>query len=46
VVNDRGGLEGILSVDDLIDLVAEELSDLSTLVSREQKRQRETKSSF
>lgn len=46
VVNDRGGLEGILSFDDLIDLVAEELSDLSTLVSREQKRERETKSSF
>lgn len=46
VVNDQGGLEGILSVDDLIDLVAEELSDLSTLVSREQKRERETRSSF
>jgi CBS domain-containing protein len=46
VVNDRGGLEGILSFDDLIDLVAEELSDLSTLVSREQKRERETKSSL
>ncbi len=46
VVNDRGGLEGILSVDDLIDLVAEELSDLKTLVSREQKRERETKSSL
>lgn len=28
----------------MIDLVAEELSDLSTLVSREQKRERETKS--
>lgn len=41
VVNDRGELEGILSFDDLIDLVAEELSDLSTLVSREQKRERE-----
>ena len=46
VVNDQGGLEGILSFDDLIDLVAEELSDLSTLVSREQKRERETKSSL
>lgn len=44
VVNDQGGLEGILTFDDLIDLVAEELSDLSTLVSREQKRERETKS--
>lgn len=45
VVNDRGGLEGILSFDDLIDLIAEELSDLSTLVSREQKREREAKPS-
>jgi CBS domain-containing protein len=42
VVNGQGGLEGILSFDDLIDLVAEELSDLSALVSREQKRERET----
>lgn len=41
VVNDQGGLEGILSFDDLIDLLAEELSDLSTLLSREQKRERE-----
>jgi len=45
VVNDQGGLEGILSFDDLIDLVAEELSDLRTLVSREQTRERETKAS-
>jgi CBS domain-containing protein len=43
VVNDRGGLEGILSFDDLIDLLAEELSDLSNLVSREQRREREAK---
>ena len=41
VVNHRDGLEGILSVEDLIDLVAEELSDLRTLVGREQKRERE-----
>lgn len=46
VVNDQGRLEGILSFDDLVDLVAEQLSDLSTLVSREQKRERETKSSL
>jgi CBS domain-containing protein len=46
VVNDRGGLEGILSFDDLIDFVAEELSDLSFLVAREQKRERDTRSSF
>jgi CBS domain-containing protein len=41
VVNERGGLEGLLTFDDLIDVVAEELSDLSALVSREQKRERE-----
>lgn len=45
VVNDEGGLEGILSFDDLLDLLAEQLSDLSTLVSREQKREREAKPS-
>jgi CBS domain-containing protein len=41
VVNDQGDLQGILSIDDLIDLVAEELSDLSTLISREQTREHE-----
>jgi CBS domain-containing protein len=41
VVNDKGGLEGILTFDDLIDLIAEELSDLTNLVSREQKRERQ-----
>jgi CBS domain-containing protein len=45
IVNDAGGLEGILSFDDLIDLLAEELSDLSNLVSREQRREREAKPS-
>ena len=44
VVNDLGGLEGIVSIDDLIDLVAEELSELSALVSRRQ-REHEAKSS-
>jgi CBS domain-containing protein len=41
VVNERGGLEGLLTFDDLVDVVAEELSDLSALISREQKRERE-----
>jgi CBS domain-containing protein len=41
VVNEHGGLEGLLTFDDLIDVVAEALSDLSALVSREQKRERE-----
>ncbi len=43
VVNDNGGLEGILTFDDVVDVVAEELSDLSTLIAREQKREREEK---
>jgi len=41
VVNDRGALEGILTFDDVLELVAGELSDLSTLLSREQSRERE-----
>lgn len=45
VVNLNGGLEGILAFDDLLDLVAEELSDLSKLVEREQKRERDEKPS-
>jgi CBS domain-containing protein len=36
VVNDQGVLVGILSVDDVIDALAEELMDLATLIRREQ----------
>jgi CBS domain-containing protein len=43
VVNRNGGLEGIVTFDDLVELVAEELSDLTSLVTREQKREREEK---
>jgi CBS domain-containing protein len=43
VVNERGGLEGILSFDDLVEFVADELSDLSSLLAREQKHEREAK---
>ena len=41
VVNDRGGLEGILAVDDLIDLLAEQLTDLARLVMGEHQRESE-----
>jgi CBS domain-containing protein len=41
VVNDRGGLEGILTFDDVIELLSEELTDLAKLVAKEQKRERE-----
>jgi CBS domain-containing protein len=40
VVNDRGGLEGLLTFDDVIELLSEELTDLAKLVAREQKRER------
>jgi CBS domain-containing protein len=40
VVNDDGGLEGILTFDDMIELLSEELTDLAKLVVSEQKRER------
>ncbi|NIP74088.1 MAG: CBS domain-containing protein [Gammaproteobacteria bacterium] len=43
VVNQRGGLEGILTVDDLIDLLAEQMSDLVQLFRREQRREQATR---
>lgn len=36
VVNDDGALVGILTVDDLVDLLSEEMSDLSQLIAQEQ----------
>lgn len=39
VVDDKGGLIGILALDDLLELLAEELLDLSKLVKYEQKRE-------
>lgn len=41
VVNGSGGLEGILAVDDIIELLAGTLSDLAGLITREQNRERE-----
>lgn len=40
IVNADGALEGILSFDDIIDLLSEELADLARLVAREQDRER------
>lgn len=40
VVNDDGGLEGILTFDDVIGLLSEELTDLVKLVANEQKHER------
>ncbi len=41
VVNNRGGLEGILAVDDLIEVLSEQLTDLARLVMGEQQRESE-----
>ena len=40
VVNVRGGLEGILTLDDVMELLSEELTDLVRLVAAEQRRER------
>lgn len=43
VVNQKGGLVGIVSGDDLLELLAEEISGLVKLVSREQQREKKTR---
>jgi len=40
VVNGRGGLVGILTMDDVLELLAEQASHLVTLVSNEEKREK------
>jgi CBS domain-containing protein len=39
VVSDDGALVGILAVDDLLELLAEEMGELAKLIAREQKRE-------
>lgn len=39
VVNEKGGLEGLLTVDDLLELIAEQLTDIVGLISKEQSRE-------
>jgi CBS domain-containing protein len=41
IVNERGALQGILSVDDLIEHLCEELTDLVKLIAQQQRRERE-----
>lgn len=43
VVNEQGELVGIVSMDDLLSLLAEELSQLSALISREQAKESHTR---
>jgi CBS domain-containing protein len=43
VINERGGLAGIISVDDMMDLLAEELTELAKVAPREQDREARTR---
>ena len=43
VVNEQGGLIGILTLDDIIDIMAELMDDLASLVEKEQKREKKTR---
>jgi CBS domain-containing protein len=43
VVDSEGALVGIVSLDNFVELLAEELSELSKLISREQKQEAETR---
>lgn len=43
VVNAQGGLEGIIAVDDLVDLLAEQMSDLVALISNEQRQEQKSR---
>jgi len=43
VVNQEGGLEGIVSADDILDLLAEEMAELAKVAPREQESEAKTK---
>jgi len=43
VVDERGTLVGIVSADDFVDLLAEEMSALARMITREQRRESETR---
>jgi CBS domain-containing protein len=43
VVNQKGELEGLLSVDDLLELLAEQLTDIVGLIHKEQARESKTR---
>lgn len=44
VVNEEGALQGIIAFDDVLELLSDELSELSALVSREQRREAQRRS--
>ena len=41
VVNKMGGLVGILAVDDILDVISEQMTDIDQLIIREQSREKE-----
>lgn len=43
IVEEDGGLAGILSIDDIIEILAEEMNHLARLISREQMHEQETR---
>lgn len=43
VVNEQGGLVGILTLDDIVEIMAELMGDLASLVKKEQKKEKETR---
>lgn len=43
VVDDRNLLVGLITADDLLELISEEMADLVRVVAKEQKRERETR---
>jgi len=43
VVNQQGGLVGIVSADDMLDLLAEEMAELAKVAPREQQREAKTR---
>ncbi|MGR8998373.1 MAG: CBS domain-containing protein [Gammaproteobacteria bacterium] len=43
VVNHEGGLEGVVTADDILDLLAEEMTELAKVAPREQEREAKTK---
>ena len=43
IVNHEGGLEGIVSADNILDLLAEEMTELAKVPTREQEREARTK---
>jgi len=43
VVNQAGGLEGIVSADDMLDLLAEEMAELAKVAPRGQVREAQTR---